>query len=269
MRQSMELSESQLPAMTSSAVACAAEARGNRIGPPVSCTFDGACQPYNPGGHMGLGWVIDGVVHSEYIPAAYRNTNNVAEYLALIRILDDLANHPEIDHAAIAGDSQLVICQLSGEYAVRSASIHPLWQEAQGKIAALRSRGCAVGLRWHSRDCNELADAASKAALAASGVVAAERTPPAGWTDRLGDIGDRLGLSAVKVGKLLAAAGLRSGIDATEKAVADGYARRRFNGFGWTVDWHEEMCVALAQLEREGGQETVLKSSGMFWKREE
>jgi hypothetical protein len=24
----------------------------------ITAPFDGACQPFNPGGHMGLGWVL-------------------------------------------------------------------------------------------------------------------------------------------------------------------------------------------------------------------
>ncbi len=51
----------------------------------IIASFDGACEPFNPGGHMGIGWVIDGKGYSDYIPAAHGNTNNVAEYLALTR----------------------------------------------------------------------------------------------------------------------------------------------------------------------------------------
>jgi hypothetical protein len=45
----------------------------------ITASFDGACEPCNPGGHVGLGWVIDGAPHHEYVPAAYGNTNIVAE----------------------------------------------------------------------------------------------------------------------------------------------------------------------------------------------
>jgi len=36
----------------------------------VVASFDGACEPYNPGGHMGLGWVINGEPQSKYVSAS-------------------------------------------------------------------------------------------------------------------------------------------------------------------------------------------------------
>jgi len=50
----------------------------------VTASFDGACEPFNPGGHMGLGWVIGGEPQSKYVSSSGGNSNNVAEYLALI-----------------------------------------------------------------------------------------------------------------------------------------------------------------------------------------
>lgn len=41
----------------------------------VRATFDGACEPRNPGGHIGIGWTIDTDVYHRYIPAAAQNTN--------------------------------------------------------------------------------------------------------------------------------------------------------------------------------------------------
>jgi ribonuclease HI len=70
------------------------------MGETISASFDGACEPSNPGGHMGLGWVIDGAPCREYIPAAYQNTNDVAEYLALSKVLE---------HAIQAGATTLMV----------------------------------------------------------------------------------------------------------------------------------------------------------------
>ncbi|MGA8027950.1 MAG: hypothetical protein WB992_12480, partial [Bryobacteraceae bacterium] len=61
----------------------------------IKASFDGACEPPNRGGHMGLGWVIDGQRHSEYIPASPDNSSNVAEYLALAKILEYVEAHSE------------------------------------------------------------------------------------------------------------------------------------------------------------------------------
>lgn len=141
----------------------------------ISATFDGACEPFNPGGHMGLGWVINGDSHHRYIAADSANTNNVAEYLALIEILQYAIKHEEITDLSIAGDSQLVCCQLSGEYAVRSASIYAHFQAALEMLNILRKRGCRVSINWHPRECNEAADAASKLALTEHGIKPAVR----------------------------------------------------------------------------------------------
>ena len=58
---------------------------------PHYCTFDGACEPTNPGGIMGLGWTIDGTEYYRKIEAHPDNTNNKAEYLALVALLRTLA----------------------------------------------------------------------------------------------------------------------------------------------------------------------------------
>ncbi len=110
----------------------------------VVASFDGACEPFNPGGHMGLGWVINGAPQSRYISAARGNSNNVAEYLALIEILQHALSHAEITELTITGDSQLVCCQISGEYAVQSENIFPLFHRAKTLMAGLEKRGCSM-----------------------------------------------------------------------------------------------------------------------------
>lgn len=83
----------------------------------------------------------------------------MAEYLALIEILKHALIQTEITELTITGDSQLVCCQLSGEYAVRSENIFPLFHRAKTLMAALEKRGCSVrvnsfpgGPRWtHDR----------------------------------------------------------------------------------------------------------------------
>ena len=54
--------------------------------------FDGACEPINPYGNMGIGAILlkDNETifsHSEFVPASKSNSNNVAEYMALEKIL--------------------------------------------------------------------------------------------------------------------------------------------------------------------------------------
>jgi ribonuclease HI len=145
----------------------------------VTASFDGACEPRNPGGHTGLGWVIDGQSHHRYIPAEPANTNNVAEYLALIEILKHAIERENITSLRITGDSQLVVNQLGGEYAVRSANLIDHFASAREMIKILRDRGCAVNIAWHPREANTMADAASITALIENGVQPADRVKKA------------------------------------------------------------------------------------------
>jgi ribonuclease HI len=104
----------------------------------ISASFDGACEPSNPGGHVGLGWVIDSQPYHEYIPAAYQNTNNVAEYLALSKVLEH-AIQAGATTLMVTGDSLLIIYQLNGVFAVQSCSL-----ERYYLVSESSSRGCAT-----------------------------------------------------------------------------------------------------------------------------
>ena len=132
---------------------------------PVVLYFDGAVEPVNPGGWMSYAWVAlaaDGseVAHdAACVPPAPANTNNVAEYRALIAGLSWLKEH---HHSGIhvRGDSQLVIRQLTGAYACRAASLRPLYAQALALVRELN-----VQLTWVRREINHRADAYSVAAL--------------------------------------------------------------------------------------------------------
>ncbi len=82
-----------------------------------------------------------------------RGTNNEAEYLGLIGGLKK-ALHAGATTITIHGDSQLILRQLEGKYAVRAANLRPFYQEA---IALLRKFG-GYDLIWVPRDENEDAD---------------------------------------------------------------------------------------------------------------
>ena len=120
--------------------------------------FDGACLPRNPGGIATYGYVIfwsdkkfegSGVV-------AENSTNNVAEYSALIEAVRK-ALSLGIKKVMIRGDSQLVIRQLLGVYAVRSPRILPLYDE----LSRLLDKFDDVELEWVPRKQNAHADALS------------------------------------------------------------------------------------------------------------
>lgn len=212
----------------------------------IICTFDGACEPVNPGGAMGMGWTVNGVGRHEFAPESPENTNNVAEYMALEGLLNELLAGERIEEVVIFGDSKLVVSQLNGEYAVRSGNIYPHHQSVMAKLDELRSRGTKAVVSWHQRELNEQADMESKLALSENGVEPARNKPPEGFGN-FGDIGKTCGKSAVKVGRCLTFLGYRdmSG-RATDKALAgEAIADQRFDGFGLRTEWDIEKTAAI------------------------
>ena len=130
--------------------------------------FDGLCEPKNPGGVATYGFVAKrgsevickgkGVVGAGFLGDDV--TNNVAEYTALIKGLECLAEKG-IDKIKVRGDSQLVIKQLKGEYRVRSDRLRPLYERAKELL-----RKFDYELEWVPRRFNEEADRLSREAFA-------------------------------------------------------------------------------------------------------
>ncbi len=89
--------------------------------------FDGASQG-NPG-PAGIGVVIrnaDGTALAEIGEYIGHATNNVAEYRALIRALEE-AQSLGGQRLSIRADSELVVRQLYGRYEVKSPNLKPLF----------------------------------------------------------------------------------------------------------------------------------------------
>lgn len=133
---------------------------------PIIAYFDGACEPFNPGGVATWGVVIfkgDQIDHKDcgiacapYTPQA---TNNYAEYTALIKALEFCLEKNFLS-LVVKGDSQLVIRQINGQYAVRSSNIMPLYKQAEALIKNFAS----IKFYWVPRGKNFLADEMSKKA---------------------------------------------------------------------------------------------------------
>jgi ribonuclease HI len=64
------------------------------------------------------------------------HTNNYAEYVGLIEGLR-MAVDMGVSDVVVQGDSKLVIKQMTGEFAVRSASLRPLWEEARRLLSRI------------------------------------------------------------------------------------------------------------------------------------
>jgi len=151
---------------------------------------------------MGLGWVIDGQPNHEYIPASYQNTNSVAEYLALSKVLEH-AIQARATTLMVTGNSLSIIYQLNGVFAVHSRSLEPYYLVARKLLNKLRTSGCVVTLMWVSREQNTDADMASHDALTEHGIEPTRQMPDPGWTTRLGQLAEQLGMSAVAPGGIL------------------------------------------------------------------
>jgi len=121
----------------------------------VTLYFDGACLPFNPGGVASYGYAIisDEVLYRGKGIAAEKGTNNVAEYTALIKGLEK-ALELGISKLIVRGDSQLVIYQMVGIYAVRSKRILPLWEKANDLAKKFKT----IRFEWVPRDRNRIAD---------------------------------------------------------------------------------------------------------------
>lgn len=145
----------------------------------------------------------------------------------------------------ISGDSKLVIEQIRGNWRVNAEPLLPLHARATRLIDELATAGWKVSLTWVDRGKNIRADAASTAALIERGIEIARRDPAPGYTTCFRDIAEGLNISSIGVGRVLDALGLRNGKEgATERAIDEKYAARRFNGFGPVVDWNEEKVSA-------------------------
>ncbi len=123
-----------------------------RFVPHADLWFDGACSG-NPG-PMGAGAlvIVDGK-RFEVSSGPGRGTNNEAEYLGLIGGLRKALTEGATT-VTIQGDSQLILRQLEGKYAVRAANLRPFYQEALG----LLRKFSGYDLLWIPREENEDAD---------------------------------------------------------------------------------------------------------------
>jgi ribonuclease HI len=133
----------------------------------ITCFFDGACEPKNPGGEMGAGAYITGenigFVKNEYFAARPENTNNVAEYLALIMILKKLADKRKC-RIEIFGDSKLVVEQMNENWKIKRGAYKDYAIQALSLLNALRQNN-KVCIDWVCRENNKIADELSKLAI--------------------------------------------------------------------------------------------------------
>ena len=133
--------------------------------------FDGACEPKNPGGNLGIGATIrhagkEIFRHSSFVKAAHGNTNNIAEYMAIEAIFDFmLQNAWAGEEVTIYGDSKLVIEQLFGRWTINRGFYVKYAVRCRQKLNSLRGRGLRITGILIRREQNKYADELSKAEL--------------------------------------------------------------------------------------------------------
>jgi probable phosphoglycerate mutase len=148
------------------------------MAPPASPRLFSESQPAPPPGVSVAN--IDGASRGNPGPASYavvirdpsgkivlelakklgRETNNVAEYYALLAALDYAVSHG-ISALRIRSDSELLVRQMQGRYKVKSAELKPLYERAT-KLARLLSYFAIEHVR---REQNREADALANVAL--------------------------------------------------------------------------------------------------------
>ncbi len=158
--------------------------RGSKASPPASASlFSESHTAAAPAGvHIAN---IDGASRGNPGPASYavvvrdpngkvimelaknigRETNNVAEYYALLAALDYATSH-NIHALRVRSDSELLVRQMQGRYKVKSADLKPLHERAS-KMA--RQIGY-FAIEHVRRELNRDADALANVALDQAGV---------------------------------------------------------------------------------------------------
>jgi ribonuclease HI len=115
----------------------------------------------NPG-PSGYGVFIEdeaGKVIAELHKYLGRQTNNFAEYSALVAALEYARQH-ECSALAIFSDSELLVKQMKGQYKVRNEGLIPLFERAKAIVGSLASFRITHVRREQNKDADRLANLA-------------------------------------------------------------------------------------------------------------
>ncbi len=148
--------------------------------PPASARLFADAPPHPGGPPAGVHLAnIDGASRGNPGPAAYavvirdpegkvvlelakrmgRETNNVAEYYALLAALDYAASQG-VNALRIRSDSELLVRQMQGRYKVKSTDLKPLYERAYRMSRQLRYFAIEHVRREQNRDADALANLA-------------------------------------------------------------------------------------------------------------
>jgi ribonuclease HI len=131
----------------------------------IEVWVDGLCGPTNPGGTGCFGYIIkrEGKTidkHCDVIGSSEDMTNNVAEYTALVRVLEKIRSLKlDREKIVVKADSKLVAYGMGIDpvvgrsWKIKAPRVVPL----QGK-AKILARGMDITFQWIPREENEEAD---------------------------------------------------------------------------------------------------------------
>lgn len=156
------------------------------MAPPASARLFSESQPATPPGVSIAN--IDGASRGNPGPASYavvirdpagkvilelakrlgRETNNVAEYYALLAALDYAVSHG-ISSLRVRSDSELLVRQIQGRYKVKSAELKPLHERATKLARQLSYFAIEHVRREQNRDADALANVALDSGSVSSG----------------------------------------------------------------------------------------------------
>ncbi|MAF10590.1 ribonuclease H [Candidatus Poribacteria bacterium] len=118
---------------------------------------DGASKG-NPG-HASIAYLIedaDGHVVSSHGRYIGKQTNNVAEYTALVEALH-AARELGVDRVEAFSDSELMVKQISGEYRVKNETLRPLYESVMAALRGFMSASVTHVPREQNRAADKLA----------------------------------------------------------------------------------------------------------------
>lgn len=138
-----------------------------RAAPLIEVWYDGACEPVNPGGHGGGGYIVKRLnkeIHRGmiYLPAGPEISNNVAEYSGIREALkwllkEELNQEPVL----VRGDNMMSVMQMAGKWKAKRGRYIPLYLECRELAKKFRN----LTFMWIPREQNGEADEISKTAL--------------------------------------------------------------------------------------------------------
>lgn len=122
--------------------------------PKVALFIDGGCVP-----DEGVYWSValekvnDIIFWTQRARHRNYNTNNQAEYLALIDAFQQLENHPEFKHhrVFIYSDSQTMVEQMNGRATINAKDVQSLYDKARHLRKSLTDKGYRVLIQWVPR----------------------------------------------------------------------------------------------------------------------